>query len=171
MYSICYVEESRPPLWSNGQCSWLQIQRSGFDSQRYQIFWEVVGPLSLVSTTEELLERKSSGSCLASQEYGHRDPSRWPRGTLYPQKNCTNFAVKWWSLGRYSSLADSGYELFLLRVSKIRYHCPEEEPAATNGKLKILIQVLQKILHPVPNKDNACRTEVLTAEVMNVVVL
>jgi hypothetical protein len=26
-----------PPLWSSGQSSWLQIQRSGFDSQRYQI--------------------------------------------------------------------------------------------------------------------------------------
>jgi hypothetical protein len=23
---------------------------------------------------------------LESQEYGRRDPSRWPRGTLYPQK-------------------------------------------------------------------------------------
>jgi hypothetical protein len=30
------------------------------------------GPLSLVSTTEELLERKSSGSGLESQDYGHR---------------------------------------------------------------------------------------------------
>jgi hypothetical protein len=62
----------------------------GFDSRRYQIFWDVVGlergPLSLVSTTEELLERKSSGSCLESREYGRRDPSRLPRGTLYPQK-------------------------------------------------------------------------------------
>jgi hypothetical protein len=28
----------RPPLWSSGQSSWLQIQRPGFDSQRYQIF-------------------------------------------------------------------------------------------------------------------------------------
>jgi hypothetical protein len=58
--------------------------------QRYQIFWEVVGldrgPLSLVSTIEELLERKSSGSGLESREYGRRDPSRWSRGTLYPQK-------------------------------------------------------------------------------------
>jgi hypothetical protein len=44
------------------------------------------GPLSLVSTTEELLERKSSGSGLESRKYGHRNPSRWPRGTLYPQK-------------------------------------------------------------------------------------
>jgi hypothetical protein len=33
------------------------------------------GPLSLVSTTEELLERKSSGSGLEIREYGRRDPS------------------------------------------------------------------------------------------------
>jgi hypothetical protein len=34
------------------------------------------GPLSLVSTIEELLERINSGSCLESREYGRRDPSR-----------------------------------------------------------------------------------------------
>jgi hypothetical protein len=77
-------------LWSSGQSPWLQIQRSGFDSRRYQTFWEVVGlergPLSLVSTTEELLGRKSCGSGLEKREYGRRDPSRSPRGTLYPQK-------------------------------------------------------------------------------------
>jgi hypothetical protein len=87
---ICYVEESRPPLWSSDQSSWLQIQRSGFDSRCYQISWEVVGlergPLSLVSTTEELLERNGSGSGLESWEYGRRDPSRWPCCTLYLQK-------------------------------------------------------------------------------------
>jgi hypothetical protein len=44
------------------------------------------GLLSLVSTTQELLERKSSGSGLESREYGRRDPPRWPRGTLSPQK-------------------------------------------------------------------------------------
>jgi hypothetical protein len=43
------------------------------------------GPLSLVSTTEELLRRKSSGSSLESREYGHRDTSHRPRGILYPQ--------------------------------------------------------------------------------------
>jgi hypothetical protein len=51
----------RPSLWSSGQSSWLQFQKSGFDSRRYQIFWEVVGlergPLSLVSTIKELLGR------------------------------------------------------------------------------------------------------------------
>jgi hypothetical protein len=68
-----------PPLWSSGKSSWLQIQRSGFDSPRYQIYWEVVGleqgPLSLMSTIEELLERKSSGSGLESREYCRTDPS------------------------------------------------------------------------------------------------
>jgi hypothetical protein len=62
----------------------------GFDSQHYQIFWEVVdlerGPLSLVSTIEELLGRKSSGSGLENQECGLRGPLFWPRNTLYPQK-------------------------------------------------------------------------------------
>jgi hypothetical protein len=81
---------SGTPLWSSDQSSWLQMQGSGFDSRRCQIFWEAVGlerdPLSLVSTIEELLGRKSSGSCLESQECGRRDPSRWPRGTLYPHK-------------------------------------------------------------------------------------
>jgi hypothetical protein len=43
------------------------------------------GPLSLVSINEELLERKSSGSGLESQEYGRRDPSGRPHGTFYPQ--------------------------------------------------------------------------------------
>jgi hypothetical protein len=69
-------------LRPSGQSSWLQIQRSGFDFRRYQIFWKVMGlergPLSLVSATEELLERKSNGFSLENQEYG-----RWPRDILY----------------------------------------------------------------------------------------
>jgi hypothetical protein len=63
------------PLCSSGQSSWLQIQRSGFVS-RYQIFWEVVGlerdPLILVSTIEELHERKSCGSGLENRDYGRK---------------------------------------------------------------------------------------------------
>jgi hypothetical protein len=27
---------NRPPLWSSGQSSWLQIRRPGFDSRHYQ---------------------------------------------------------------------------------------------------------------------------------------
>jgi hypothetical protein len=68
---ICCVEESRPPLCSSGQSSWLQIQGAGFDSRRYQIFWEVValewGPLSLMTTIKELLERKCIGSGLETE--------------------------------------------------------------------------------------------------------
>jgi hypothetical protein len=44
------------------------------------------GPLSLVSTIEELVERKSSGSGLKNRDYGRRHSSRWPHSTLYPQK-------------------------------------------------------------------------------------
>jgi hypothetical protein len=44
------------------------------------------GPLSFAITIEEILGRKSSGSGLENQECGRRDPSRLPRGTLYPQK-------------------------------------------------------------------------------------
>jgi hypothetical protein len=48
----------------------------GFYSVHYEIFWEVVGlerdPLSLVSTTEELFGRKSSGSGLENRDYDRR---------------------------------------------------------------------------------------------------
>jgi hypothetical protein len=59
---VCFhcLELNRPPLWSSGQGFWLQIRRPGFDSRHCQK--KVVGlersPLSLVSTTEELLDRK-----------------------------------------------------------------------------------------------------------------
>jgi hypothetical protein len=43
------------------------------------------GPLNLVSTIEELHGRKSNDSGLEIREYGRRDPSRRPRGILYPQ--------------------------------------------------------------------------------------
>jgi hypothetical protein len=39
-----------------------------------------------VCSIVELLERINSGSGLEIREYGHRDPSRWPRGILCPQK-------------------------------------------------------------------------------------
>jgi hypothetical protein len=85
--SVCIY---RPPLWSSGQSSWLQIWRPGFDSRHYQKKKKVAGlergALSLVSTTEELLDRKVGLLSRKARIYGRRDPSRWPHGTLYLHK-------------------------------------------------------------------------------------
>jgi hypothetical protein len=60
---LCGLVVKVPGYWSRGP---------GFNSRHYQIFRQVVGvergPLSLVSTTEELLERKNSGSGLEDRE-------------------------------------------------------------------------------------------------------
>jgi hypothetical protein len=48
-----------------------------------------------VRTTDELLRRKSSGSCLEIREYGRRDLSRWPCGTLYLQM----LVLTWLTIG------------------------------------------------------------------------
>jgi hypothetical protein len=88
--SCCFLSAGELPRLSHERTAGYRSRGPGFDSRRYQVFWEVVGlergPLSLLSTTEELLERKSSGSSLENREYCLRDSSRWPRGTLYPQQ-------------------------------------------------------------------------------------
>jgi hypothetical protein len=55
---IYFIEESRPHY------------------QKKKVVGLERGSLILVSTTEELLGRKSSGSGLENREYGRRDPSR-----------------------------------------------------------------------------------------------
>jgi hypothetical protein len=71
----------------------------------------------LLSTIEELLGRKSRGSGLENRDYGRRDSSCWPRGTLYPQK----LALTWLMIsgGRYSSLADSGHGVFIILLTTL----------------------------------------------------
>jgi hypothetical protein len=58
-----------------------------------------------MSTIEELLGRKSSGSGLEIREYGHRDVTliKWHPLSA---KVGTNFAHKPWSFGSFSSLMD-----------------------------------------------------------------
>jgi hypothetical protein len=94
------------PLWSNDKSSWLQIQRSGFDSRRYQIFWEVVGlergPLSLVSTIEELHEWNVVTQVQKTEITDVGNPQSWLRNTYLSAKVGTNFTDKRQSLGRYS---------------------------------------------------------------------
>jgi hypothetical protein len=77
----------RPSLWSSGQSSWLQIQRSG----RFPALPDSGSGTGSTQPREynwgaTWKKKKSSSSGLKSREYGGRDPSRWPRGTLYPQK-------------------------------------------------------------------------------------
>jgi hypothetical protein len=111
---ICYVEESRPPLWCSGLSSLLQIQRSGLDSRRYQIFWEVMGlergPLSLVEYNWGATWKKKYR--LRSRKPKIRPYGSVPRGTIYPQKLALTLPT---SGGRYSSLADSGHGACIVR--------------------------------------------------------
>jgi hypothetical protein len=44
------------------------------------------GPLNLVSTNEELLDRKVAAPVQKTENTAVEIPSRWPRDTLYPQK-------------------------------------------------------------------------------------
>jgi hypothetical protein len=55
---LVYVAITRPPLWSCGQSSWLQIQRFRVRFPALPDFLRS----NLMSITEELLEWKSSGS-------------------------------------------------------------------------------------------------------------
>jgi hypothetical protein len=98
------------PLWPSAQSFWLQIQRSGFYSWRYQIFWEVwvwngVHSASWVQLRSYLEGKvtapvyKTEITAVGIRHAAHVAPSI--------RKSITNFADKRRSLGRYSSLADS----------------------------------------------------------------
>jgi hypothetical protein len=72
LFSIYWFYFNSPPLWSSGQSFWLQIQRSRVRFPALPDFLTIGclerGPLSLVITTEELIEKRSSGSGLENRD-------------------------------------------------------------------------------------------------------
>jgi hypothetical protein len=100
-------------------------------------FWKVVGlergPLSLVSTIEVLLGRKSSGSSLENRDHGRRDPSRWPRDTHYPQKLALTSLT---SGGRLVGLVHSWSKAteFVCLVISLS-HCDNFSRTSTDGSI------------------------------------
>jgi hypothetical protein len=96
--------------WPSGQSSWLQTQRGpGLDYRSYHISLKVMGlergSLSLVSSIEELLWRKSSDSGPEIREYGRGDVALTTLYTISANVG-TSFTDKRRSLGRHTSLAD-----------------------------------------------------------------
>jgi hypothetical protein len=90
VYCENHTEHRNKLFRQNDQNSLLQTQRFRVRFPALPDFprsnGSGTGALSLVSAIEQLLGRKSSGSDLETREYDRRDPSRKPRGTLYPQK-------------------------------------------------------------------------------------
>jgi hypothetical protein len=121
-----------------------------------RFFWEVVGlersPLSLASTTEELLGRKSSGSGLENRDYGRRGSAALTtRQSSIRKKNRTNFADKQRSLGRYSSLLGSGHTVFFYFLRELQWRlcwslaipitciCQQEHPNRNAGSERLML--------------------------------
>jgi hypothetical protein len=91
-------------LWSSGQSSWLQIRRPGFDSGHYQEIQAVGlerGPLSLVSTTEELLDRKVAAPVYKIQTRAV--------GIRHADHVAPSIRISWQSLRRQAAVARSVY--------------------------------------------------------------
>jgi hypothetical protein len=82
---MCYVKESRPPLWSSGQSSWLHNGDCTFCEVQTEFIY--------------VIKKKVRSR---NRDYGRRGSAA--RDTPLSAKVGTNFTDKRRSFGRYSSL-------------------------------------------------------------------
>jgi hypothetical protein len=97
-----FLYQYGPPLWSSGQSSWLQIRRPGFDSRHYQkqkLVGLERGALSLVSTTEELLDRKVAATVYKTENTAV--------GIRHADHVAPSIRKSWQSLRRQAAVARS----------------------------------------------------------------
>jgi hypothetical protein len=119
------------------------------------------GPISLVSTIEELLGRKSSGSGLENREYGCTYPSCRPRGALYPQTLALTSPT---SCGRSIDIVRSrtqGHGGFIFSGTTIPYHmCVYKYITACNDEhVKTGVMPCKRNGVPMPKQEKIVQSD------------